>query len=83
METPTYTPPQEPMQQAPQAPKKGYGALIGLIVLVLLVVAAALFWPKEVQTPSATTQDTSSSEDFSSLEAELAATQFEGVSESL
>lgn len=76
----------QPTQQMPQAPKKGRGALVGIVVLLIALIAALLFWPKSADVPGdqvpATAQE-QQTEDFSSIEAELEATQFEGVSESL
>ncbi len=80
--------PQQPMQPTPPSPmpKKGHGGVVAVIVLLIVIAAAIYFWPQQAempveQTPSAA-QETES-EDLSSLEAELEATQFEGISEGL
>lgn len=88
MEYDTTTP-----QPAPQAtpltpsPKKGHGGLVAFIVVVIIVIAALVLFSKkadETTQPSTNSAETpTEQEDLSSLEAELEATTFEGVSEGL
>lgn len=79
-----------PMQQAPETqmpPKKGHGALVTVLVLIVLaIIALAVFGKKDdALAPADTvgTEQTNDSQDLSSIEADLEATTFEGVSDGL
>jgi uncharacterized protein YpmB len=88
MEYDTNTP-----QPAPQAtpstpaPKKGHGGLVAFIVIIIVVIAALVLFSKKAddatQPASNSAAESAEQEDLSSLEAELEATTFEGVSEGL
>jgi hypothetical protein len=74
-----------------QPHKKGYSVVVTIIVLLLLILAAYLLWPavNTTPTPSNVAPNTeqqgtqAQAEDINSLEADLDATNFEGVSGSL
>ena len=85
--------PQQPETLADQTgtpKKKGYGAVVGIIVLMLAILAAFIFWPKRSapQAPASTAptpQDTKAAqvEDLNSLQADLDATNVDGLSDGL
>jgi hypothetical protein len=73
-------------QSSVPAPKKSYGAAIGIVVIILVLIVGALyFWGEKmsatdeaaVTTEAQTETPVSSSDDASSIEADLKATDIE------
>ncbi len=75
---------QQPMQNMSPAPKKkGHGGMVVVIIILLVLLAVLFFWPKESNTTTPPTAQEQQVEDLGTIEAELDATVFEGVSEGL
>lgn len=78
---PAFTP------EATSAQKKSGKLLLVLVVLVAIVLIAVAFFGDRTETedtvPASTTEQEQTDDDLSSIEAELDATIFEGVSEGL